>query len=92
MTATELLAALQKAPAAIAEASALAMAASLVVGGVGTALETFGVATSQLWLERFGQRLEAIGTDVPKLLRGSRYTNDIVATADKAAKSLSGEP
>lgn len=85
MTLAELL---TKAPGVIAELSAAAMAISVAVGGIGTALETLGVATSKLWLERFGQRLEALGTDVPKLLKGSRYTNDLVATAQAAAKSL----
>lgn len=91
MNAAELLTLLQKAPAAVAELSAAAVSLSLAVGGIGTALEHFGVSTSQLWLERFGQRLEALGTDIPKLIRGSRYTDDLEETATKAAASLRGD-
>ncbi len=88
MTLPELLALLQKAPAALAELSAAAVAVSMAVGGLGTTIEHVGVTAGALWLEKLGQRLEAVGTDVPKLIRGSRYTNDLEATAIAAAKAL----
>ncbi len=56
-------------------------AISLAIGPLGSTIEAIGEATKSPKLIALGQRLEAIGADVPKLLRGSRKT-----AADNAPK------
>ena len=50
-------------------------ALALVVGPVGPAIEAAGSAFKIPWLEAVGQRMEAFGADLPKLMRGSRFTS-----------------
>lgn len=61
----------QKAPEVLAEAAA----ASAAIGAFGTALEHVGEVLKIHALVAIGQRLEAIFGDIPKLIRGSRYSN-----------------
>lgn len=84
MTLPELLAVLQKAPAVLAELTAIGTAVSATIGATGTAIEHIGETLGSDVLERFGQRLEAIGTDFPKLWRGSRFSKYV----DNAAKRI----
>ncbi len=44
----------------------------LLLGLVGTLLEQAGTALNKPGLTKFGQRLEGLGTDLPKAIRGSR--------------------
>ena len=69
-------------------AAAIAVAAGLF----GTALEKIGEAAKKPWLVAIGQRLEALSIDVPKLLRGSRFTSATVdQLAEQAAKKVDSE-
>lgn len=77
MTLPELLALVQKAPVVAAELVAVGSAVSVFVGAVGTGLEHIGELTGSAALEKFGQRLEALGTDLPKFWRGSRFSKYI---------------
>lgn len=61
----------QKAPEVLAEA----VAVSAAIGAFGTALEHMGEVLKIQALVAIGQRLEAIFGDIPKLIRGSRYSN-----------------
>ena len=61
----------QKAPEVIAELAAV----SLAIGAFGTALEHAGEVLKLHVLVVVGQRLEALFGDLPKMLRGSRYSN-----------------
>lgn len=60
----------QHAPEVIAELAAV----SVAIGAFGTALEHAGEVLRQPWLVAVGQRLEAVFGDLPKLLRGSRFS------------------
>ena len=60
----------QKAPEVIAELVAI----STAIGAFGTALEHAGEVLKLSALVKIGQRLEAIFADLPKLIRGSRYS------------------
>lgn len=83
MNLTELVALLQKAPLVAAELAAVGTSVSAAVGGIGTAIEHAGETFGLPGVERFGQRLEALGTDFPKLWRGSRFSAYL---ADRVAK------
>lgn len=54
-----------------------------LVGPLGTVLEAIGEKFNYPLLVAFGQRLEAISVDVPKAIRGSRFTNASVADIAK---------
>lgn len=86
MTFAELTAIVEKAPELVAAAAAAGIAVSVAVGALGTQLENLGAKLGLLWLERLGQRLEAVGSDLPKLRSGSRYTNDILARVEAGLK------
>jgi len=79
MDPAQLFALIEKTPAALAELSAVGLAVSAAVGACGTAVEHLGATLARPGLEKFGQRLEAWGTDFPKLWRGSRYTAETKA-------------
>lgn len=49
-------------------------AVAVGIGAVGSLLEAAGGALKRPGLVAFGQRLEALGVDLPKLVRGSRLT------------------
>jgi len=49
-------------------------AVSVCVGPLGSLIELFGTSFKVSALVAFGQRLEALGADLPKLIRGSRAT------------------
>jgi|1185.fasta_scaffold379912_2 hypothetical protein len=57
------------------------------IGLLGTGLEALGEWKKLPKLIAFGQRLESISTDAPKLLRGSRFTNATVADIAKKVES-----
>lgn len=46
------------------------------LGLLGSALESFGEKFSMPKLVAVGQRLESLSVDVPKLIRGSRFTKE----------------
>lgn len=52
----------------------LAGLVAVAAGPVGSLLEGIGTALKLSWLVAIGQRLEALGMDLPKMLRGSRAT------------------
>jgi len=52
----------------------LAGLVTVAAGPVGSLLEGLGTAAKLTWLVAFGQRLEALGVDLPKMIRGSRAT------------------
>jgi hypothetical protein len=62
-------------------------ALTLTIGPVGTALEAIGTALGLARLVAFGQRLEALGHDLPKLVRGSRYTKQAEAERNAVVDS-----
>jgi hypothetical protein len=45
----------------------------MVVGPLGSLLEAFGTVMNWPKLVAFAHRMEAVGADLPKLWRGSRY-------------------
>jgi len=49
-------------------------AASVCVGPLGSLIELVGTSFKVSALVALGQRLEALGADLPKLIRGSRAT------------------
>jgi hypothetical protein len=51
-------------------------AVALTIGPLGSFLELAGEAFKWPKLVAFGQRLESIGADLPKLIRGSRLTRE----------------
>jgi len=61
-------------PELLAQLLAAVVALLVAIGGLGTALEQLGERFGWLWLVAIGQRLEAIGSDGPKAIRGSRLT------------------
>jgi len=91
MSLPELLALLQKSPELLAQLFALVIALSFAVGAFGTGLESLGEAHGWQWLEKLGQRIEAVGSEVPKLLRGSRYTNEVNERVDSILKGAGRE-
>lgn len=64
-------------------------ALALVIGPVGTALESIGNAFKVPFLVALGTRFEAIGADIPKLVRGSRFDNATVAELAKQMEKKS---
>ena len=67
---------------------AAVLALLVAIGSLGSALEALGERLQSAPLVAIGQRLEAFGTDVPKLIRGSRLTKYIAAkVANWGAKS-----
>jgi hypothetical protein len=47
---------------------------AVALGALGTGIETVGAKRGWRWMERAGQVLEAIFSDLPKAIRGSRAT------------------
>jgi hypothetical protein len=58
----------------IQEILALVGTAAVAAGPFGSLLEGIGTAAKLSWLVAIGQRLEALGVDLPKMIRGSRAT------------------
>jgi hypothetical protein len=61
-------------PELLAQLLAALVALLVAIGGIGSALEQLGTTLGWPRLVAIGQRLEAIGTDGPKAIRGSRLT------------------
>ncbi len=75
----------------LAALAAAATGISLTLGAIGTGVETVGTKMGWRGVERFGQFLEAVFSDVPKALNGSRYTAELNAKVDAAAKRIDVE-
>lgn len=60
----------------ISQALELLGAVAITIGPLGSLLEQFGTAVKWPKLVAIGQRLEAVGADLPKLWRGSRLTKE----------------
>lgn len=50
----------------------------VVIGPLGSLLELFGTSMGWPKLVAFAHRMEAVGADLPKLWRGSRYGKEPV--------------
>ncbi len=72
MSFAELLSTLFKSPELLAVLLASLTAVSFALGAVGTAIEELGAAMRWPHIERLGQRIEALFSELPKLWRGSR--------------------
>ncbi len=93
MTLVELLGLLLRSPDTLLLLVALLTSLSFSLGAIGTALEVFGAATGRPRLERFGQRIEALFSELPKLWRGSRAPLRALQGKDSsAAVGDNGDP
>ncbi len=87
MSLAELLALVEKSPETLLILWVAFQTLSLALGGVGTALESIGLRHDWPGLQRFGQRVEGFFSELPKTIRGSRYSNYIEAKIDAAVKT-----
>lgn len=85
MTFAELLSVLAKSPELIAILLAGLTAISFAMGAVGTAIEELGAVMKWPFVERLGQRIEALFSELPKLWRGSRAPLRSVQAKDSNA-------
>jgi hypothetical protein len=91
VTFAQLVEQLEKAPALLAALVAAITAGSVTMGAIGTWIEHIGFRMGWRRVERFGQFLEAVFSDLPKALRGSRKTAELNARVDAAVKSIGAE-
>ncbi len=85
MTFADLLSRLFASPETLGLLLAACTALSMALGAVGTAIEAVGAAMHWPLVERFGQRVESLFTDLPKLWRGSRAPLRALQSKDSAA-------
>ena len=86
MSLTELLALVERSPESLLLLWVAFQSLSLALGGVGTAVEAVGLRNGWPGVQRWGQRLEGFFSELPKTIRGSRYTAHIEERIDAAAR------